>query len=152
MATDGATGRVTVTGRSEPDAQVTIRFPGGGRKRWRADANGAYRVRSDGDLPAGVIVVQAADAAGNSTQAQQAYQDTVDRTAPEPVQIALDTDAATGRLTVSGPGRAGRQRDGHLARRHDADRPGRCGWRLSRHVRRRRAQGDVVVVVADQAA
>ncbi|MFJ0682060.1 Ig-like domain-containing protein [Bordetella bronchiseptica] len=107
VATDEATGRVTVTGRSEPDAQVTIRFPGGGRKTVRADANGAYRVRSDGDLPAGVIVVQAADAAGNSTQAQQAYQDTVDRTAPEPVQIALDTDAATGRLTVSGQAEPG---------------------------------------------
>ncbi|KDD10806.1 PF11924 domain protein [Bordetella bronchiseptica MBORD707] len=73
VATDEATRRVTVTGRSEPDAQVTIRFPGGGRKTVRADANGAYHVRSDGDLPAGVIVVQAADAAGNSTQAQQAY-------------------------------------------------------------------------------
>ncbi|AQI09739.1 hypothetical protein C5E96_03130 [Bordetella pertussis] len=151
VATDEATGRVTVTGRSEPDAQVTIRFPGGGRKTVRADANGAYRVRSDGDLPAGVIVVQAADAAGNSTQAQQAYQDTVDRTAPEPVQIALDTDAATGRLTVSGQAEPGGSvtvtwPDGTTQTvRVDAD----GGFRVTSAGDA--AQGDVVVVVADQA-
>lgn len=108
VATDAATGHVTVSGRAESDTQVTVTFPSGESKQVPADAGGAYRVSSDTDQPSGEIKAQAADAAGNkSPEATKAYDDTVDKTAP-PLSITnVSTAPATGVVTVTGNTEAG---------------------------------------------
>ncbi|WP_439811482.1 inverse autotransporter beta domain-containing protein [Bordetella bronchiseptica] len=104
VATDATSGRVTVTGVAEPGANVTVNFPDGTRKTVVAGGDGAYAATSDRDMVAGDIRVQATDKASNpSPEATRAYADAVDKTAPAAPTIAnVTTDAASGRVTVTG--------------------------------------------------
>ncbi|WP_165645762.1 Ig-like domain-containing protein [Bordetella bronchiseptica] len=104
VATDAASGRVTVAGVAEPGANVAVNFPDGTRKTVVAGGDGAYTATSDRDMVSGDIRVQAADKAGNqSPETTRAYADAVDKTAPEVPTIAnVTTDAKSGRITVTG--------------------------------------------------
>ena len=104
VSTDTTSGRVTVTGSTEPAAHVTVAFPDGSSKRVQAGADGRYTVTSDADMPSGAINTQVTDASGNkSPEVRHEYVDTVDKTAPAaPVAAAVTTDSASGRVTVSG--------------------------------------------------
>ncbi|KDC73193.1 PF11924 family protein [Bordetella bronchiseptica MBORD632] len=104
VATDAASGRVTVAGVAEPGANVAVNFPDGTRKTVVAGGDGAYTATSDRDMVSGDVRVQAADKAGNqSPETTRAYADAVDKTAPEVPTIAnVTTDAASGRITVTG--------------------------------------------------
>ena len=109
VSTDTTSGRVTVTGSTEPAAHVTVTFPDGSSKRVQAGADGRYTVTSDADMPSGAINTQVTDASGNkSPEVRHDYVDTVDKTAPAaPVAAAVTTDSASGRVTVSGTAEPG---------------------------------------------
>ncbi|WP_419204401.1 Ig-like domain-containing protein [Bordetella trematum] len=102
--TDASTGAVTVTGTTEADASVTIRFPDNQSVTVEAAADGSYRATSPADVTAsGDIRAKATDAAGNvSSEATKAYADAVDKTAPAVVTITSATADAGGRVTVVG--------------------------------------------------
>ncbi|WP_262355077.1 Ig-like domain-containing protein, partial [Bordetella pertussis] len=102
--TDATNGRITVTGVAEPGANVTVDFPDGTRKTVVAGGDGAYTATSDRDMASGDVRVQAIDKGGNrSPEATRAYADTVDKTAPAaPTITNVTTDAASGRITVTG--------------------------------------------------
>ncbi|WP_235202936.1 Ig-like domain-containing protein, partial [Bordetella bronchiseptica] len=104
VATDAASGRVTVAGVAEPGANVAVNFPDGTRKTVVAGGDGAYTATSDRDMVSGDVRVQAIDKGGNhSPEATRAYADAVDKTAPEvPTITNVTTDAASGRITVTG--------------------------------------------------
>ncbi|CFO71396.1 putative outer membrane ligand binding protein [Bordetella pertussis] len=104
VATDAKSGRITVTGMAEPGANVTVDFPDGTRKTVVAGGDGAYTATSDRDMASGDVRVQAIDKGGNrSPEATRAYADTVDKTAPAaPTITNVTTDAASGRITVTG--------------------------------------------------
>ncbi len=109
VSTDTTSGRVTVTGSTEPAAHVTVTFPDGSNKRVQADAHGRYTVTSDADVPSGTISTRATDAAGNTgPELRHEYTDTVDKTPPAaPVAAGVTTDPASGRVTVSGTAEPG---------------------------------------------
>ncbi|KMM27763.1 membrane protein [Bordetella pseudohinzii] len=98
------TGRVTVTGKTEPGATVELVFPDGSRERVVAGEDGGFRATSENDIPSGPIRAGATDAAGNQgPQAVLDYADTVDKTAPAaPTIVSAVAAAATGRVTVVG--------------------------------------------------
>ncbi|CFL90778.1 outer membrane ligand binding protein [Bordetella pertussis] len=104
VTTDATNGRITVTGVAEPGANVTVDFPDGTRKTVVAGGDGAYTATSDRDMASGDVRVQAIDKGGNrSPEATRAYADTVDKTAPAaPTITNVTTDAASGRITVTG--------------------------------------------------
>ncbi|KDC39280.1 Ig-like domain-containing protein, partial [Bordetella bronchiseptica] len=104
VATDAKSGHITVTGMTEPGAEVVVSFPDGTRKTVVAGDDGAYTATSDGDMVAGDIRVQAIDkAGGKSPEATRHYDDAVDITPPAAPTIAnVATDAASGRVTVAG--------------------------------------------------
>ncbi len=104
VATDPSSGRVTVTGKTEADADVTVRFPDGTTQKVKADGAGAYTATSANDVPAGTIGVTAADPAGNkSPETTQEYVDAVDKRAPAaPTITRVTTDMSTGVVTVEG--------------------------------------------------
>ncbi|ANY18323.1 hypothetical protein AW878_02915 [Bordetella pseudohinzii] len=109
VATDAASGRITVTGKAEPGAEVVVSFPDGTRKTVTAGDDGGYTVTSDADMVAGDIRVQATDKAGNpSPETTRNYADSTDRMPPAAPTIAdVATDASTGRITVKGKAEPG---------------------------------------------
>nr|WP_283241237.1 Ig-like domain-containing protein [Bordetella holmesii] len=109
VVTDPATGRVTVSGKTEPKAQVTVSFPDSTVAQGVAGDDGMFSVTSAGDMVGGDIRVQAVDQAGNqSPQARQRYDDAPDTTPPAPPSItSVVTDPKTGRVTVKGSSEAG---------------------------------------------
>ncbi|MFQ1062093.1 Ig-like domain-containing protein [Bordetella trematum] len=104
LATAAETGRVTVTGHTEPEAAVRVTFPDGSHKNTTAGRDGSYSATSDADIASGEIRAQATDAAGNaSAEVTRRYDDSVDKTAPDaPVITGVATDSSSGRVTVTG--------------------------------------------------
>ncbi|WP_165890320.1 Ig-like domain-containing protein [Bordetella trematum] len=109
VSTDTTSGRVTVTGSTEPAAHVTVTFPDGSNKRVQADTHGRYTVTSDADVPSGAISTRVTDAAGNTgPELRHEYTDTVDKTPPAaPVAAGVTTDSVSGRVTVTGTAEPG---------------------------------------------
>ncbi|OZI70677.1 Ig-like domain-containing protein [Bordetella genomosp. 12] len=131
VVTAADTGRVTVVGQAEPDAEAELIFPDGSRRRLKVGEDGTFEAQSDGDVPAGSIVAGATDAAGNpGPKVTLDYHDSIDRTAPDaPVIETVEAEAHAGRVTVAGQAEPGAQvevvfPDGSV-RRVQADQQGR---------------------------
>lgn len=109
LATAAETGRVTVTGHTEPEAAVRVTFPDGSHKNTTAGRDGSYSATSDADIASGEIRAQATDAAGNaSAEVTRRYDDSVDKTAPDaPVITGVATDSSSGGVTVTGTAEPG---------------------------------------------
>ncbi|EWM41306.1 bacterial Ig-like domain family protein [Bordetella holmesii 30539] len=106
---DAHTGRVTVQGLAEAGSTVTVRWPDGTRTTTTAGADGRYTAMSERDLASGDIVLEANDAAGNTSgSARHVYTDDVDATPPAAPSIdSALADSRTGRVTVSGAAESG---------------------------------------------
>ncbi|KDD13576.1 inverse autotransporter beta domain-containing protein [Bordetella bronchiseptica] len=104
VRTDPVSGRVTVTGRAQPNSRVVLRFSDGTEVTADTDAKGQYRAVSANDLPAGELRVSWVPRAGEQAlSASYDYQDQVGKGRPEAPRITkVETAADSGAVTVAG--------------------------------------------------
>lgn len=100
VTTDRSSGVVTVAGTADPDNDVTVHFPDGGRKTVKAGKDGSYSVTSDNDIFSGIIQVSARNPAGNASP--EVRQDYRDEFVPANAITNMETNSRNGIVTVSG--------------------------------------------------
>ncbi|AWP65374.1 hypothetical protein B7O99_15785 [Bordetella parapertussis] len=100
VTTDRSSGVVTVAGTADPDNDVTVQFPDGGRKTVKAGKDGSYSVTSDNDIFSGIIQVSARNPAGNASP--EVRQDYRDEFVPANAITNIETNSRNGIVTVSG--------------------------------------------------
>lgn len=100
VTTDRSSGVVTVAGTADPDNDVTVQFPDGGRKTVKAGKDGSYSVTSDNDIFSGIIQVSARNPAGNASP--EVRQDYRDEFVPANAITNMETNSRNGIVTVSG--------------------------------------------------
>lgn len=101
--TDPATGRITVTGVTEPGAQVSLQLPNGEVLVAQADGSGTYRATSARDMVGGPVRARATNRHGD--RSREVTHHYVDVAVKAELPLALGvvrTHPATGVVTVTG--------------------------------------------------
>ena len=98
--TTDANGKLTISGKAEPESTITITFPDGSKQTTKADSDGNYSLTTDAPTLSGDIKITSTDSNENTSEAAiETYSDTIPPSTPTSNSLSASDD---GKLTIEG--------------------------------------------------